>query len=191
MVFKAIRSDLDAVLARDPAARSRLEVILSYPGFHAVLLHPKGFLDVSSNRGGVWEVHDHRSLPVGGAWHELRIDVTGRQLDVYFDGLYVRSLEFPDPSVVRGGFGLLCGPGAAQFRNVRILGRDPFDPAARIEREVAMQRVLADPGKRTPVLYDLVDDHPIARRQHAARRAAYRKVLGDDTPVHGATRSRL
>ncbi|MFN7190905.1 MAG: serine O-acetyltransferase EpsC, partial [Rhodospirillales bacterium] len=39
MVFKAIRSDLDAVLARDPAARSRLEVILSYPGFHAVLLH--------------------------------------------------------------------------------------------------------------------------------------------------------
>jgi hypothetical protein len=40
------------------------------------------------------------------------------------------------------------------------------------------------PGKRTPVLYDLVDDHPIARRQHAARRAAYRKVLGDDTPVH-------
>ena len=32
--------------------------------------------------------------------------------------------------------------------------------------------------------YDLVDDHPIARRQHAARRAAYRKVLGDDTPVH-------
>jgi tetratricopeptide (TPR) repeat protein len=118
--------------------------------FHAVLLHPKGFLDVSSNRGGVWEVHDHRSLPVGGAWHELRIDVTGRQLDVYFDGLYVRSLEFPDPSVVRGGFGLLCGPGAAQFRNVRILGRDPFDPAARIEREVAMQRVLADPGKRTP-----------------------------------------
>jgi serine O-acetyltransferase len=39
MSFKAIRSDLDAVLARDPAARSRLEVILSYPGFHAVLLH--------------------------------------------------------------------------------------------------------------------------------------------------------
>jgi len=118
--------------------------------FHAVLLHPKGFLDIATNQAGVWEVHDHRSLPVGGAWHELRIDVTGRQLDVYFDGLYVRSLEFPDASVVRGAFGLLCGPGQAQFRNVRILGRDAFDPAARIERELAMQRVLADASKRTP-----------------------------------------
>jgi serine O-acetyltransferase len=39
MNFKAIRSDLEAVLARDPAARSRLEVVLCYPGFHAVVLH--------------------------------------------------------------------------------------------------------------------------------------------------------
>jgi tetratricopeptide (TPR) repeat protein len=118
--------------------------------YHAVLLHPKGYLDISTNQGGSWEVHDHRSMPVGGGWHELRIDVTGRQLDVYFDGLYVRSLEFPDPSVVRGAFGLLSGPGQTQFRNVRLLARDPFDPAARIEREQAMQRVLGDASQRTP-----------------------------------------
>jgi tetratricopeptide (TPR) repeat protein len=118
--------------------------------FHAVMLHPKGFLDVSSNRGGEWTVHDHRSVPVGSDWHQLRIDVTRNQLDVYFDGLYVRSLDFPDDATVRGGFGLLCGPGEAQFRNVRVLGRDPFDPAARIERELAMAKVLADPGQRPP-----------------------------------------
>lgn len=34
------------------------------------------------------------------------------------------------------------------------------------------------PGKGKPVLVDLVDDHPIALRQYAARRRAYRKVLG-------------
>ena len=118
--------------------------------YHAVLLHPKGFLDISTNRGGVWQVHDHRSIPVGATWHELRIDVTGAQLDVYYDGLYVRSLDFPAASVVRGAFGLLCGPGEAVFRNVRILARDPFDPAARIERDIAMQKVLSDPSKRTP-----------------------------------------
>jgi serine O-acetyltransferase len=39
MSFKAIRADMDAILARDPAARSRLEVVLCYPGFHAVQLH--------------------------------------------------------------------------------------------------------------------------------------------------------
>jgi len=118
--------------------------------FHAVLLHPKGYLDISTNRGGTWTVHDHRSVPVGNHWHELRIDVTGNQLDVYFDGLYVRSLEFADAATVRGSFGLLCGPGEAQFRNVRVLGRDPFDPAARIEREIAMARVLADSSQRQP-----------------------------------------
>jgi serine O-acetyltransferase len=33
------REDLGCVFARDPAARSRLEVLLTYPGLHAILLH--------------------------------------------------------------------------------------------------------------------------------------------------------
>ncbi|MGI6551259.1 MAG: serine O-acetyltransferase [Syntrophomonadales bacterium] len=38
-IFKTIKQDLDVVLERDPAARSRLEVLLCYPGFHALLWH--------------------------------------------------------------------------------------------------------------------------------------------------------
>jgi len=38
-MFKKIRDDIDAVFARDPAARSKLEVLLCYPGLHALLLH--------------------------------------------------------------------------------------------------------------------------------------------------------
>jgi len=38
-MFKQIRNDIKAVLERDPAARNALEVILCYPGFHAVLMH--------------------------------------------------------------------------------------------------------------------------------------------------------
>ena len=34
-----LRDELAHILTRDPAARSRLEVALTYPGFHAVLLH--------------------------------------------------------------------------------------------------------------------------------------------------------
>ena len=118
--------------------------------YHAVLLHPKGFMDISTNRGNVWTVHDHRAVPVGADWHRLRIDVTGNELDVYYDGLFVRSLAFANAAAVRGGFGLICGPGEATFRNIRLLGRDPFDPAARVEREIAMQKVMADPSKRQP-----------------------------------------
>jgi serine O-acetyltransferase len=38
-IFKRIAEEVDATMARDPAARSRLMVILAYPCFYAVLLH--------------------------------------------------------------------------------------------------------------------------------------------------------
>ncbi len=38
-VLAEIRADIDAALARDPAARSALEVALFYPGFHARVAH--------------------------------------------------------------------------------------------------------------------------------------------------------
>src|SRR3982074_2366686 len=39
MLLKNLREQIDATLARDPAARSRLEVVLCYPGFHALLYY--------------------------------------------------------------------------------------------------------------------------------------------------------
>jgi serine O-acetyltransferase len=39
MIFKRLADDIDAILAHDPAARSRLEVVLCYPGLHAVAFH--------------------------------------------------------------------------------------------------------------------------------------------------------
>jgi tetratricopeptide (TPR) repeat protein len=119
--------------------------------YSAVLLHPNGFLDVSTNRGGVWEIHDHRSVPGGaGEWHKLRIDVAGNSVDFYFDGLFARSIDFPSPHAVRGGFGLVTGPGDAEYRNLRLLARDPRDPAARVERALAQKRILADASLRQP-----------------------------------------
>jgi serine O-acetyltransferase len=38
-MLKHLRDDIDNVLKLDPAARSRLEVLLCYPGIHAVLFH--------------------------------------------------------------------------------------------------------------------------------------------------------
>jgi serine O-acetyltransferase len=39
MIFKHLREDIAAIMARDPAARSRLEVVLCYPGLHAVVFY--------------------------------------------------------------------------------------------------------------------------------------------------------
>ena len=39
MVLKNLRDEIDTVMKLDPAARSRLEVVLCYPGFHALMLY--------------------------------------------------------------------------------------------------------------------------------------------------------
>ncbi len=38
-MFSRIKEDIDSVFARDPAARTRWEVLLNYPGLHAALAH--------------------------------------------------------------------------------------------------------------------------------------------------------
>lgn len=38
-MLRRLGEDIDAVFERDPAVRSRLEVVLCYPGFHAILVH--------------------------------------------------------------------------------------------------------------------------------------------------------
>jgi serine O-acetyltransferase len=39
MIFKRLVEDIDSMMARDPAARSRIEVVLAYPGFQALLFY--------------------------------------------------------------------------------------------------------------------------------------------------------
>ena len=38
-MFGKLKSDLDCILERDPAARSRWEVLTCYPGLHAIYIH--------------------------------------------------------------------------------------------------------------------------------------------------------
>ena len=38
-MFDTLRADFGAVFERDPAAQNGVEVVLAYPGFHAVVLH--------------------------------------------------------------------------------------------------------------------------------------------------------
>lgn len=38
-MFGRIKKDIQAVFERDPAARSTLEILLTYPGIHAIIMH--------------------------------------------------------------------------------------------------------------------------------------------------------
>lgn len=108
---------------------------------HAVILHPTGYLDISTKDGGAWTYRDHRSVDLPGEWQKLRIDLVGKTLDVYLNDRYIRSIEMPSRDSVQGGFGLITGTGKISYRDLRFLARDPYDPAARIERELALEAV--------------------------------------------------
>src|ERR1700683_4172452 len=38
-MFAVIREQFDTIFREDPAAKSKLEIVLCYPGFHAILMH--------------------------------------------------------------------------------------------------------------------------------------------------------
>ena len=124
---------------------------------HAVVLYEKGQLDVSTKAGNVWTVRDHLQVPLEGEWHALRIDVVSQEgpraaVDIYLDGKWLRSVEMPRDSV-RGGFGLITGEGDGDYEEIRLLARDPHDPAARIERELARKQRESDESLRVPGVF--------------------------------------
>ncbi len=132
--------------------------------FHAVILHPKGFIDISTNRGGAWQFHEHRPTKIDNRWCKLRIDVAGANLDVYLDDLYLRSMQFPSVDSARGSFGLISGVGRAFYRNLRMLARDRNDPSANIERQMAMAKVATDASARVAGSFVGIEPPPLQPR---------------------------
>src|SRR6185503_13106601 len=64
----------------------------------------------------------------------------GRTVDVWVNGEYTVTHEFPSVDVLRGTFGRLSGSGSTRFCNVRFLARSPRDPSAAIERKLVMDK---------------------------------------------------
>ncbi|HUR29197.1 MAG TPA: hypothetical protein VM509_13500, partial [Planctomycetota bacterium] len=133
--------------------------------FHGLFLFPgkvaqagavaSGYVDLMSSYGsGKPLTHKHVQVDTAvaegassaGAWHTLRLDVCGRDVDFSFDGKLIGTKEFPSIDVLRGGFGLMTGRGKARFRNVRFLASDSRDPTARIERDIRLAKL----AQRTP-----------------------------------------
>jgi hypothetical protein len=107
------------------------------------VVNRNGKVDLTSFYGGgkftIWRSNGvDTSLP---GWHKMRIDITGPIIDVWFDGKMVCSQTFPNLDVLRGSFGLITGPGEAEYQNIRYLSRTARDPGALIERELRMKRI--------------------------------------------------
>jgi tetratricopeptide (TPR) repeat protein len=127
--------------------------------FQAVVLHPghaadeetgrlerQGRLDVSSFFGaGSSQLHRQSQVDTSKRdWHKIRVDVTDTLVDVFFDGGFIVTHDFGSQDPLRGGFGLMTGPGTASFRNIRFLARDRRDPGAAIERRLRFEKLEKD-----------------------------------------------
>jgi tetratricopeptide (TPR) repeat protein len=164
--------------------------------FHGLMLFPgksvaagvaqTGFVDLMSSYGG-GATKTWRHVPVettpedgrssAGLWHSLRLDVSGRLVDIWFDGTLLATHEFPSLDVLRGGFGLVCGRGKTRFRNVRYLARDARDPAGKLERDVRMQTIKAQGGGAVGGSYQgVVPPWPKVKRWVQGKRASWDEI---------------
>jgi serine O-acetyltransferase len=65
-MFKALREDIRTVFEKDPAARNILEVILCYPGLHAIWLHRMAHWFYNRKRYTVARIMSHISRSLTG-----------------------------------------------------------------------------------------------------------------------------
>lgn len=109
-----------------------------------------GYIDLMSNYGGnvtkTWRhvpasAKESGGQSTAGEWNAMRVDVTGRLVDIWWNGELAITHEFPSADLVLGSLGLLTGSGTASFRNVRYLAREARSPAGRIERRLRVPEV--------------------------------------------------
>ena len=138
-MFQAIREQIDTVFQRDPAARSVLEIVLCYPGFHAVVLHRlahrlyrAGWFTparmVSQFSRTVTGIEIHPGATIG---RRLFIDhgmgvVIGETAEIGDDVLLYQGVTLGGTGKVSGkrhptlGNGVVVGTGAKILGNIRI-----------------------------------------------------------------------
>ena len=145
--------------------------------FHGLFFFPgktqgataSGYLDLLSSYGaGMPKTWRHIAVDTkpkegassAGTWHKLRVDVAGRDVDLWFDGVLLATQEFSSIDVLRGSFGLMIGRGAARFRNVRYLASDPRDPAASIERAIRLSKLATRTPEQTGSYIGMIPPWP-------------------------------
>jgi len=143
--------------------------------FHGLFLFPEGVLDLASFYGpGDFKTWRHEDVDAAASeWHRLRLDVAGPDVDLWFDGRLLASQHFPSREVLRGQFGLITGPGKAQFRGVRYLAREADDPGAGIERAVRHAQAAKEGARRPGYWMGFTPPWPQAKAWIQDERASY------------------
>jgi serine O-acetyltransferase len=172
MLLKNLRDEIDGTIARDPAARSRLEVVLCYPGFHALLWYraahflwqrgwrlPGRFLSYLGRISTGIEIHpgarigrrlfiDHGMGVVIGETAEIGDDCTLYH-GVTLGGRAPRRGEFGQKRHPTLGNGVIVGSGAQVLGPFRVGDGARIGAGAVVLSEVADGVTVVGPPSRT------------------------------------------
>ena len=166
-MLRTIREQIDTVFRRDPAARSALEILLCYPGVHAVLLHrvahrlygARWFTParmVSQFSRMVTGIEIHPGATIGKRFfidHGMGV-VIGETAEIGDDVLLYQGVTLGGTGKVTGkrhptiGNGVVVGTGAKILGNIRIGDYSKVGAGSVVVRPVPDQStVVGIPGR--------------------------------------------
>jgi serine O-acetyltransferase len=191
-MFKQLRDDIACILERDPAARTRWEVLTCYPGLHALYLHKLArwfwlhglrWLGRFTSQLGRWltGIEIHPGAKIGRCVfidHGMGV-VIGETAEVGNGCTIYQGVTLGGTSLYRGtkrhptlGEGVVVGAGAKVLGGFRVGDGARIGSNAVVVKEVpAGATVVGIPGR-------MVEERP----EKAARFAAYAVVQEQDDP---------
>ena len=192
-MFERLRSDIECILDRDPAARSRWEVLTCYPGLHAIYIHRLAhwfwgnglrWLGRFTSHLGRWltGIEIHPGARIGSCVfidHGMGV-VIGETAEVG-DGCTIYQ------GVTLGGTSLepgtkrhpTLGPGVIVGAGAKVLGGFTVGAGARIGSNAIVVKEVP-PG--ATVVGPLARTLDASRTREAERFAAYAVVQDNDDP---------
>ena len=199
-MFSKLRSDVQCILERDPAARSWLEVLTCYPGLHAIYIHKLSrwfwlrglrWLGRFTSHVGRWltGIEIHPGAQLGSCVfidHGMGV-VIGETAEVGDGCTIYQGVTLGGTSLYRGtkrhptlGAGVVVGAGA------KILGGFTVGEGARIGSNAVVVKEVPAGATVVGVPGRLVEE---GTAREAARFSAYAVVQEQDDPYAKAIKS--
>lgn len=192
-MFEKLRGDIDCILERDPAARSRWEVLTCYPGLHAIYMHKLArwfwlrglrWLGRFISHFGRWltGIEIHPGAKIGSCVfidHGMGV-VIGETAEVGDGCTIYQGVTLGGTSLYPGtkrhptlGAGVIVGAGA------KVLGGFTVGDGARIGANSVVVKEVAAGATVVGIPGRVVEDQ---KREKAERFAAYAVVQEQDDP---------
>lgn len=192
-MFEKLRGDIDCILERDPAARSRWEVLTCYPGLHAIYVHKLArwfwlrglrWLGRLVSHLGRWltGIEIHPGAKIGSCVfidHGMGV-VIGETAEVGNGCTIYQGVTLGGTSLYPGtkrhptlGAGVIVGAGA------KVLGGFTVGDGARIGANSVVVKEVAAGATVVGIPGRVVED---PKREKAERFAAYAVVQEQDDP---------